>query len=104
MDYTNLQSTAKRLITKFGTTCTVETVNGESFSGKIVFLPATTTDEPSTYALDYDVQAYMATTKVQPLPGDQITTKDGKVSAVVRSQAFAPGAGLNLYWELELKS
>lgn len=103
MDYSVTQSVATKLIKSFGTSCKVASVDGKTFTGTIVFLPAEKSDSAETYVVGVDKLALMSHTSNQPKPGDQITVaKD--VSVVVTSESFMPNGTTNLYYKLGLKS
>ena len=100
--YTEMAANAKTIIKQFGGKCKVTTINGETFSGYIVFLPAQkTTGE--TYTVEYDKTAYLESTKIQPKPGDQVAIGN-EVLVVVLSESFAPDLRTNLYYKLLLKA
>lgn len=98
-----MKSTASKIITRFGTTCTVKTINKEEFSAKIAFTNGNKQDGENTHVQDYDRTAFMTDTTIQPKSGDLVYVGED-VWRVVRSSEYSPGNAMNAAWKLELKA
>lgn len=100
--YTEMADSAAKIIREFGGKCKVTTVNGETFSVYIVFLPSSKTTN-DTYVVEYDKIGYLESTKIQPKPGD-IVQLGSEVLVVAQSEGFMPDGKTNLYYKVFLKA
>ncbi len=96
-----LTKIATDVITRQGCSYVGVTTKGESLSGKLVFVSKEAMTKPGSYQGEYSRLAFATPTKIQPLPGDQITA--GKETfTVVESSGQSPDNTGNIYWKLYL--